>query len=77
MRFLEWVYAKFFVCSDSVFCQLKVNQNPTSNSVWENTLSWFKGSPQYRIIAVRQQSPRVHDQNGRSITIQKGELSSC
>ena len=26
----------------------RVNQNPTSNTVWEEKLSWFKDSPQYR-----------------------------
>ena len=82
--------AKVYVFSDSVLCLGKVNQNPTSNAVWEEKLSWFKDSPQYRTLdtidgepmefewknfqgfttfAARQQSPRVHDQNGRPITI--------
>ena len=78
-------HAKVFVFADSVLCLGKVNQNPTSNSVWEK-LSWFTDSPQDRTldtidgepmefewniyhIAAHQQSPRVHDQNGRPITI--------
>ena len=36
--------------SDSVLCLGKVNQNPTSNNVWEEKLSWFKDSPQYRTL---------------------------
>ena len=86
-------HAKVYVFSDSVSCLGKVNQNPTSNTVWEEKLSWFKGSPQYRTldtingrradgirveyfpwihhIGAHQQSPRVHDQNGRPITIQR------
>ena len=84
-------YAKVYVFSDSVLWFGKVNQNPTSSAVWEEKLSCFKDSPQYRIsdtidrepmkfecvfprihhIAAHQQSPRDHDKNGRSITIQK------
>ena len=41
-------HAKVSVFSDSVLCLGKMNQNPTSNTVWEEKLSWFKDSPQYR-----------------------------
>ena len=37
--------AKVYILSDSVLCLGKVNQNPTSNTVWEEKLSWFKDSP--------------------------------
>ena len=40
-------HAKVFF-SDSVLRLGKVDQNPTSNSVWEEQLIWFKDSPQYR-----------------------------
>ena len=43
-------HATVYVFSDSVLCLGKVNQNPTSNSVWEEKLSWFKSSPQYRTL---------------------------
>ena len=43
-------HAKVYVFSDSVLCVRKVNQNPTSNTVWEQRLSWFKDSPKYRIL---------------------------
>ena len=39
------VYVFFF--SDSVLCLGKVNQKPSSNTVWDEKLSWFKDSPQY------------------------------
>ena len=39
-----------YVFSVSVLCLGKVNQNPTSNAVWEEKLSWFKNSPQYRTL---------------------------
>ena len=39
-----------YVLSDSVSCLGKVNQNPTSNSAWEEKLSWFKDSSQYRTL---------------------------
>ena len=41
---------KFMYFSDSVLCLGKVNQNPTSNTVWEEQFSWFKDSPQYRTL---------------------------
>ena len=43
-------HAKVYVFSDSVLCLGKVNQNPTANIVWDEKLSWFKDSPQYRTL---------------------------
>ena len=43
-------HAKVYVLSDSVLCFGKVYQNPTSNTVWEEKLSWFKSSPQDRTL---------------------------
>ena len=43
-------HAKVYVFSDSVLCLGKVNQNPASNTVWEEQLSWFKDSPQNRTL---------------------------
>ena len=43
-------HAKVYVFSDSVLCLGKLNQNPTSNTVWEQQLGWFKDSPQYRTL---------------------------
>ena len=43
-------HAKVCVFSDSVLCLGKVNQNPTSNAVWERQLDWFKHSSQYRTL---------------------------
>ena len=43
-------HAKVYVFSDSVSCLGKVNQNPTSNTVWERQLGWFKDSSQYRTL---------------------------
>ena len=41
---------KVYVFSDSVLCLGKVNQNPTSNTVWEEQLGWFRDSPQYKTL---------------------------
>ena len=41
-------HAKVYVISDSVLCLEKMSQNPQSNSVWEDKLTWFKSSSQYR-----------------------------
>ena len=43
-------HAKVFAFPDSVLCLGKVNQNPTSNTVWEEQLGWFKDSPQYKTL---------------------------
>ena len=39
-------HAKVYVFSGSVLCLGKVNQNPTSNTVWEQQLDWFNDSSQ-------------------------------
>ena len=43
-------HANVCVFSDSVLCLGKVNQNPTSNTAWEQQLFWFIDSPQYRTL---------------------------
>ena len=43
-------HAKVHVFSDSVLCLGKVNQNPSSNSAWEDRLMWFKSSSEYRTL---------------------------
>ena len=56
-------HAKVYVFSDSVFCLGKVNQNPTSNTVWEEQLGWFKDSPQYRTLGTIDGEPMEFDWN--------------
>ena len=43
-------HAKVHVFSDSVLCLGKMNQSPTSNSVWERQLGCFKDSSKYRTL---------------------------
>ena len=43
-------HATVYIFSDSVLCLGKMNQNPTSNTVWERQLEWFKESSQYRTL---------------------------
>ena len=43
-------HAKVYVFSDSVLCFGKMNENPQSNTVWEDKLTWFKSSSQYRTL---------------------------
>ena len=38
-------HAKVYVFSDSVLCLGKMNENPASNTVWEEQSSWFEDSP--------------------------------
>ena len=41
---------KVYVFSDSVLRLGKIHENPQSNTVWEDKLTWFKSSPQYRTL---------------------------
>ena len=43
-------HAKFYVFSDSVLCLGKMSENPQSNTVLEDKLTWFKSSSQYRAL---------------------------
>ena len=43
-------HAKVYVFSDSVLCLGKMHQNPQSNTVWEDKLTWFKDSSQNRTL---------------------------
>ena len=43
-------HTKVCVFSDSVLCFGKVNENPQSNTAWEERLAWFKSSPEYRAL---------------------------
>ena len=43
-------HAKVYVFSDSVLCLGKMNQNPTSNSAWEDKLTWLKSLSKYRTL---------------------------
>ena len=55
--------AKVYVFSDSVLCLGKVNQNPTSNTVWVEKLSWFKDSPHYRTLDTLDGEPMEFEWN--------------
>ena len=41
---------KVYVFSDSVLCPGKILENPQSNIAWEDRLTWFKSSPEYRAL---------------------------
>ena len=43
-------HAKIYLISDSVLCLGKMNQNPESNSTWEENMTWLKSSSQYRTL---------------------------
>ena len=43
-------HAKVYAFSDSVLCLGKMHQNPQSNTVWEDNLTWFKSSSQHRTL---------------------------
>ena len=41
---------KAYVFSDSVSCLGKMSENPQSRNAWEDRLTWFKSSPEYRAL---------------------------
>ena len=41
---------RVYVFSDSVLCLGKMNENPRSNIAWEDRLTWFKSSQEYRTL---------------------------
>ena len=43
-------HANVYVFSDSVLCLGKMNENPQSNTVWEDKLTLFKSSSQNRAL---------------------------
>ena len=47
---ISLLHAKVYVVPDSVLCFGKMHQNPQSNTVWEDKLTWFKSSSQYRTL---------------------------
>ena len=55
--------AKVYVFSDSALCLGNVNQNPTSNTVWERQLGWFKDSSQYRTLDTIDSEPMEFEWN--------------
>ena len=47
---ISFSHAKVYVFPDSVLCLGKMNENPQSNTVWEDKLTCFKSSSQYRTL---------------------------
>ena len=47
---ISLLHTEVYVFSDSVLCLGQVNENPQSNIAWEDRLTWFKSSPEYRVL---------------------------
>ena len=47
---IQLMKAKVYVFSDSVLCVGKMSEYPQSNTEWENRFSWFKSTPQYKVL---------------------------
>ena len=47
---ISLLHTRVYVFSDSVLCLAKMNENPQSNIAWEDRLTWFKSSPEYRVL---------------------------
>ena len=56
-------HAKVYVFSDSVLCFGKMSKNPLSNVVWEDKLTWFKSSAQFRILDTIDDEPMEFEWN--------------
>ena len=55
--------AKVYVYSASVLCLGKVSENPQSNIVWEDKLTWFKSSSEYRALDTSDGEPMEFEWN--------------
>ena len=55
--------SKFYVFSDSVLCRGKMSENPLSNNVWQENLTWFKSSSQSRTLDTIDGEPREFEWN--------------
>ena len=49
-KVISLLHTKVYVFSDSVLCLGKMNENPQSNSAWEDRLMWFRSSSEYRAL---------------------------
>ena len=47
---ISLLHTKVYVSSESVLCLGKMNENPQSNIAWEDRLTCFKCSPEFRIL---------------------------
>ena len=47
---ISLLHTKVDVFSDSVLCLGKMNKNPQSNYAWEDRLTWFTSSQEYRTL---------------------------
>ena len=47
---ISLLHTKVYVFSDSVLCLGKMNENPRSNTAWEQRLEWYKSSQEYRAL---------------------------
>ena len=47
---ISLLHKKVYVFSDSVLCLGKMNENSQSNYAWEDRLTWFKSSSEYRTL---------------------------
>ena len=56
-------HAKVYVFSASVLCFGKMSENPQSNTVWEDKLTWFKSSSQYRTFDTVDSEPMEFEWN--------------
>ena len=60
---INLLHKKVYVFSDSVLCLKRMNENPQSNIAWEDRLTWFKSSLEYRALDRLDGEPMEFDWN--------------
>ena len=60
---ISLLHTKVHVFSDFVLCLEKVNENPQSNIAWEDRLTWFKSSSEYRTLDIIDGEPMEFEWN--------------
>ena len=53
----------YYVFSDSVLCLGKMSENPLSNVVWEDKLTWFKSSSENKVLDTMDGEPMEFEWN--------------
>ena len=78
---INLLHTKVYVFSDSVLCLGKMNENPQSNTVWEDKLTWFKSSSQYnfwtQLMVSRWNSGGIFSQDSPHCSSATKTRSSC
>ena len=74
---ISLLHTKVYIFSDSALCLGKMNENPQSNIVWEDRLTWFKSSLEYRALVSQWNSSGTSSQDSLHYSSATKSKSYC